>query len=201
MAHQDAIVAVLAGGLGERLGGAKPSVALGGRALICHPLQAAREAGLEAIVVAKTTTTLPPLQVQVVHEPQEPQHPLRGIVTALSFAAALPRSPAVVALACDMPFVTAALLQWLAGLEGPVIAQVDGRAQPLLARLPVESLPLLERALAAERSLQSSLGELSPSIVSDSELTRFGDPARLCFNVNDAAQLHAAGRWLAAAER
>ena len=51
-----ALVAVLAGGRGERIGGAKPTRALAGRALIDYPLSAAREARLETVVVAKRDT-------------------------------------------------------------------------------------------------------------------------------------------------
>jgi molybdopterin-guanine dinucleotide biosynthesis protein A len=197
MADQRAIVAVLAGGRGDRLGGGKPSVAFAGSPLICHPLRAAAGAGLEAIVLAKRSTPLPALRSRVLYEPDEPRHPLRGLVTALSFAAALPHAPAVIALACDMPFVTGPLLAWLAALDGAVVASIAGSTQPLLGRYPVDALPLLERALLDVASLRSALAALAPAIVDESELSRFGDPARLCFNVNDPRDLRVASRWLA----
>jgi hypothetical protein len=43
----------------------------------------------------------------------------------------------------------------------------------------------LERALAERRSLRSALAMLGPGVLAGRELGRFGDPARLCFNVND----------------
>jgi molybdopterin-guanine dinucleotide biosynthesis protein A len=52
------IVAVLAGGRGRRLGGSKPLAQFGGAPLIERPLAAAREAGLDAVVVAKADTPL-----------------------------------------------------------------------------------------------------------------------------------------------
>jgi len=89
---------VLAGGRGRRLGGAKPTAELGGRPLIAWPLAAAREAGLEAVVVAKAATPLPSdLDVPVWTEPDEPVHPLAGLVHALERA----DGRAVVAVACD----------------------------------------------------------------------------------------------------
>jgi molybdopterin-guanine dinucleotide biosynthesis protein A len=200
MADQRAIVAVLAGGRGERLGGGKPAVALGGRPLVCHVLQAAAEAGLEAVVVAKPSTELPRLAVRVVRDADEPRHPLCGVIAALRFAAATER-PAVLTLGCDMPFVTAPLLAWLAQLGGAAMAQVDRRVQPLLARVRVDDLPLLDRALAGRRSLSAALLELGPSILAEDQLARFGDPPRLCFNVNDRADLRTAEEWLAAAAR
>ena len=51
------------------------------------PLEAARAAGLEAVVVAKAGTPLPALDVPVWIEPDEPSHPLAGLVHALERAA------------------------------------------------------------------------------------------------------------------
>jgi molybdopterin-guanine dinucleotide biosynthesis protein A len=195
MTDGPAIVAVLAGGRGRRLGGAKPTAALAGRPLVWHALQAAAGAGLDAVVVAKASTGLPSLQVPVLVEPEEPRHPLCGLVTALRFAAEARRS-AVVALACDMPFVTAPLLAWLAALEGAAMAQVGDRPQPLLARVPVGGLTQMERALADGLALRDALARLAPSILAEQALERFGDPQRLCFNVNDLGDLRQADEWL-----
>jgi molybdenum cofactor guanylyltransferase len=198
MAEPRAIVAVLAGGRGERLGGCKPSVPLAGSPLVCHPLRAPADAGLEAVVVAKRSTVLPALDAQVLYEPEEPGHPLCGVLAALAFAAARPGVDAVVAVACDMPFLTGPLLAWLAGLDGPVMARVEGRDQPLLARWTVADAPVLEHSLAEGHSLRAALGSLAPAIVAESELSRFGDAKRLCFNVNDPDDLRDAEAWLAA---
>ena len=81
-----ALVAVLAGGRSRRMGGPKAGLELGGRALVEWPLAAAREAGLEAVVVAKAATALPLLEVPVWTEPDEPSHPLTGLVCALERA-------------------------------------------------------------------------------------------------------------------
>jgi molybdopterin-guanine dinucleotide biosynthesis protein A len=194
--EQNAIVAVLAGGRGERLGGAKPTVALGGRALIRHPLAAARDAGLDAVVVAKPGTPLPELSETVLQEPEQPRHPLCGVIAALEYATERSPAPAVVLLACDMPFLTGPLLRWLAELDGPAVAEVDGQLQPLLARCLPRDLPQLREALAAERSLRAAIAALEPRIVGGAELSRFGRPERLCFNVNDACDLARAEDWM-----
>jgi molybdopterin-guanine dinucleotide biosynthesis protein A len=196
MADPSPIVAVLAGGRGERLGGAKPMTSLGGRPLICHPLAAARGAGLEALVIAKPSTRLPPLAELVLHEPQRPRHPLCGVLTALEHAATRSPAPAVLLLACDMPFLTSPLLGWLASLEGAAMAEVDGRAQPLLSRCEPSDLPVLRRALEERRSLSDALRGLAPRVITERDLARFGRPERLCFNVNDAEDLRRAEEWL-----
>jgi molybdenum cofactor guanylyltransferase len=196
MAEPRAIVAVLAGGRGERLGGDKAMALLGGRPLIERPLEAARGAGLEAIVVAKRSTPLPPLREQVHYEPESPRHPLCGVIAALELAAERSPAPAVLLLACDMPFLTSPLLDWLAGLGGVEMVEVRGRPQPLLARCSPEQLPVLRAALDARLPLRDAMAALSPQIVDERELSRFGDPERLCFNVNSPEELRIAEGWL-----
>jgi molybdenum cofactor guanylyltransferase len=186
-----ALVAVLAGGLGTRMGAAKAGVELCGRPLISYPLRAAREAGLEAVVVAKPGTELPPLAERVVCEPESPRHPLCGIVTAVRHAGA-----PVVAVGCDMPFVSGELLRWLA--RGPARAiEAAGRVQPLPAVYRPADLPTLERALAEQGSLRAALDELAPRVAGEEELGAFGRAERLCFSVNDRRDLERAGRWVA----
>lgn len=186
-----AIVAVLAGGAGSRLGGAKACVPLGGRPLIEHPLGAARTAGLEAIVVAKPSSELPPLAEHVVLEPELPRHPLTGILAALRHADAA-ASGGVVAVGCDMPFLAPELLAWLADLDGDALARVKGRVQPLPARLALAALAPLERALPREPPLRDALLALGPRVLAEDELARFGDPRRLTASVNDSDGLRAA---------
>jgi molybdopterin-guanine dinucleotide biosynthesis protein A len=197
VADQQAIVAVLAGGASRRLGQDKPCAELAGAPLIARPLAAARAGGLEAIVVAKPGTRLPQIEADVVLEPAEPSHPLCGVLAALRHALRRPRPPAVLVVACDMPFVTGGLLSWLAGRRGAVVAHADGRPQPLLARWPAAAVKHVQAALYARRPLVATLAELSPQIVDEDALSRFGDPRRLCFNVNDDGDLRLATRWLA----
>ncbi len=192
-----AIVAVLAGGRGERLGGAKACVRLAGEPLIAYLLRAAAAAGLEAIVVAKRSSRLPTLEQPVVYEPEHPAHPLRGVVSALEHAATLaPAPPAVLIVACDMPFVPAELLRWLAAQQGAAMAQLVARAQPALCRLQTSDLALLRASLAAARPLTEAISSLAPRLLDRALLERFGAPERICFSVNSAAELSLAASWL-----
>jgi molybdopterin-guanine dinucleotide biosynthesis protein A len=181
--------AVLAGGLGSRLGGAKAGVELGGRPLILYPLEAVEEAGLESLVVAKADTELPPLDCRVLREPDLPRHPLCGIVAALREAGGRP----LVAVGCDMPFLDAGLLAWLGAAPEPLVVPLVGdRLQPLLARYDPVLLPELEAAMERGEPLQRAVEELRPRLVPEPDLARFGEPRRLCFNVNDRAGLERA---------
>ncbi len=187
-AEERALGVVLAGGRGSRLGGAKPTAELAGRPLISYPLAALAEAGLEAVVVAKPDTDLPPLDVDVLTEPAEPVHPLAGIVAALRQTG----RPLVV-IGCDFPFVPPALLRALADAPEPLVVPAPGgEPQPLVARWTPALLPALEDALDREEPLRRTVAALSPRLLDDAELAPFGDPARVFFNVNTPADLRRA---------
>jgi molybdopterin-guanine dinucleotide biosynthesis protein A len=164
------IVAVLAGGRGSRLGGAKPTASLGGEPLIARVLRAA--AGFETVVVAKRETSLPALDVPVWLEPDEPFHPLTGVVTALG------HGPCV-AVACDQPWVTGALLAALA--EARAVAWVDGEYEPFPGFYDPSQLPVLREALAAQAGLRRTLARLAPP--------RLEVEARLVASVNTPQEL------------
>jgi len=190
--------AVLAGGRGSRIGGAKALADLGGRPLISYPLAAVEAAGLEPVVVAKPESELPSLPCRTIIEPALPRHPLCGIVAALRDAGERP----VVAVACDMPLVGPQLLAWLGSAPEPLVAAAgQGEMQPLLARYDSSLLAALEAALEQAEPLRRTVEALRPRLLGDRELARFGDPRRLCFNVNTPADLRRAEELLAASGR
>jgi molybdopterin-guanine dinucleotide biosynthesis protein A len=191
-----AIGVVLAGGRGERIGGAKALAQLDGRPLISYPLAALDAAGLDPVVVAKRQSPLPDLNRLVLREPVLPSHPLCGVIAALRWGGGRP----VVVVGCDMPFVTGPLLAWLASLDGLVVPEVDDRLQPLLARYEPAHAGALEIALSEGRSMRDAIVGLHPRILDEHKFQRFGDPRRLFFNVNDAADLQVAERVLVEGE-
>jgi molybdopterin-guanine dinucleotide biosynthesis protein A len=194
MAHRTgtrARAAILAGGRASRLGGEKAAADLAGRPLIAYPLEAAREAGLDPVVVAKSNSSLPELGCDVLLEPDEPVHPLLGILTAIEASDA-----PVLALGCDMPFVTAPLLGWLAEREPPAVAEVDGRLEPLLAVYGPADAPTLRAALQDQAPLREAAERLDPERIGEAELRRFGDPRRLAMSVNTVEALAEAARLL-----
>jgi molybdopterin-guanine dinucleotide biosynthesis protein A len=193
-----ALGAVLAGGRSTRMGRSKAMVELGGRPLIAYPLEAIAAAGLEPVVVAKPDSELPPLDCRVVREAHEPVHPLAGLVAALEAADGRP----VIALACDLPFVPAELLAWLAHLPDAVaVTFAAGRLHPLLARYASEVGRLFASALPDPMPLTEAVVSLDPRIVSEQEVGRFGDPERIAFNVNSPEDLERARELLEAPPR
>ena len=173
------------------MGAAKAAVQLAGRPLISYPLAALAAAGVDHMVVAKERSQLPAGSCPVLREPPAPSHPLCGVLAALR-AAARP----VLVVGCDMPFLTAPLLAWLAGLDGAVVAEVGGEQQPLPARYEPRQAGELEAAMRDGRAMRDALASLGPRIVREGELGRFGPPETSLFNVNDAADLATAERML-----
>ncbi|HTZ88613.1 MAG TPA: NTP transferase domain-containing protein [Solirubrobacteraceae bacterium] len=193
-----ALVAVLAGGRGRRIGGAKPTRALAGRPLIDYPLAAARAANLEVVVVAKRDDELPAeLAVPTVIEPEEPRHPLCGVLAALEHAAREAPETAVVLVGCDMPFLAPSLLRSLADAHrGAVLIEISGRAQPLPSRCLPEHAGLLRDSLAKQAPLGEALRSLGPEIIDERVLSRFGDARRLFLSVDRPEDLQSAERLL-----
>ncbi len=136
------IGAVLAGGAGSRMGGAKPGALLAGRSLVSYPLATLAEVCERVVVVCKPETELPELGgVERWDEPAEPRHPLTGIVHALETAG----SPVLVC-AADMPFVTPDACRTLleATDSSPaVVATAGGVLQPVLGLYAPQALELL----------------------------------------------------------
>jgi len=114
--------------------------------------------------------------------------PLGGLHAALTAA----RDAAVFVVACDMPYVTAALAEYLLSLAGDVdvvVPRTERGYHPLCA---VYTRACLEPAAArlAERrlALHELLGAVKTRVVTDEELSRFGAPSRLLANVNTPAE-------------
>jgi len=154
--------AVLAGGLGRRIGGAKATVELAGRPLIAHPLAALRAVLPEVVVLAKRESELPLLPgVAVWIEPDVPRHPLAGVAHAL--AAAAGRS--VLACAGDMPLITRELVSRLArwGGDAPaVVARHPGGIEPLFALYRPGALATLRAAARAGAPARAAVAALGP---------------------------------------
>lgn len=164
---------VLAGGLGSRLGGDKARTLLGGRPLVAYALDALRALGPrldDVVVVAKPSTPLPG-GVPRWDEPEEPRHPLTGIVAALHRA-----QDDVLVLAADLPLLRAADLEPL--LAGDGVRWVEG--EPLVAVYPLGVLEALRDAPPGA-PLRATVRALGPRAVGV-------DPQRLV-NVNTPEDL------------
>ena len=211
---------VLAGGAGRRLrtGSAgeetsKAAARLAGRALVSYPLEILTAVCDRVAVVCKRETHLPSdiPRAERWDEPDEPRHPLAGIVHALEQAAG-----PVLVCAADMPFVTASACRELiaaataagAGLASPggsrpaattsgrhrppaaTVAEAEAELEPLLALYTSEALAAL-RAAPADAPLRATIEALDP--------LRVALPASVLRSVNTPEDLDAAALDLDAA--
>lgn len=99
--------------------------------------------------------------------------PLGGLMTGLRRA----RHPRAYVVACDLPFLSADFLAYLASVAGSreaVIPRVHGRAQPLHAVYRPEVARVAARLLdSGERRMQALLGHLDVQWVEENEIDRF----------------------------
>lgn len=138
------LVGLFVGGAGARMGG----VAKG---LLAHPDGATLlDRWLSLFASQALTFTLVgahsayPRHLPMLADDPPGIGPLGGL-RALCRAA-----PAVVALACDMPFVTEALLATLVASSGTVVPRRGGRWEPLFARYEsARAMPLIDARIAA----------------------------------------------------
>jgi molybdenum cofactor guanylyltransferase len=193
----DPIGVILAGGRGRRIGGAKATVSLCGKALICYPLEALRAALADVAILAKPDSELPSLPgVTVWVEPQLVSHPLIGIRHALALARGRP----VLVCAVDMPFVTADLITRVAsadpgGCPAVIASRADGTLEPLLGCYRPSAATLLGPAAdEASEPLRDVVARLEPRLVEVDE------PQQL-FNVNSPEDLLHAASVLDASRR
>jgi molybdopterin-guanine dinucleotide biosynthesis protein A len=185
--------AVLAGGRGSRLGGGKANLDLCGMTLAEHTVRALRSAGLEPFVVTKEDRPVEIEGVEVFVEPAEPLHPLAGVAAAIRAAG----GRAVIVVACDLPLLPPEFFAWLAGLpEGTAVPAPNGQVQPLAARYAPGDLGPIESALNRGESARGAVQSLDPNWIDTGDLRAFGEPERLFFNVNTAADLRQAEAML-----
>ena len=185
---------------------------MAGRALVSYPLDALAAVCDRVAVVAKGHTDLPADigPVERWNEPDEPRHPLAGIVHALETA-----GEPVLVCAADMPFVTASACRGLLAAAGgagagptdrggppsepttarwqapaATIAEANGSLEPLLGIYLPEALSAL-RAAPADAPLRAVVEALDP--------LRVALAATVLRSVNTPADLDAAERELNAA--
>ena len=178
------LAAILAGGAGSRMDEPKATAELAGRPLIAYAVAVARAAGLAPFVVAKADSVLPDLDCPVLIEPDEPRHPLTGIVAALEHA-----EMPIVVLPCDAPLIPPDLLAVLAATRSPLAMPEDPRLQPLIARYSPSLLDRLREARDGAVPLTELAGNLGGLRLGESRLRLLGDPEQMFANANEPADL------------
>ncbi len=149
-------IAILAGGDGSRMGGAKPLVRLAGQSLVERSYAKARGWSDHVVVVVRSPSQLGGLDLPSVGDEPGMEGPLAGLAAALRWSKKGGRQ-GLLAIACDMPFLPADLPGRLAagiGKHRAAVAASGGQLYPVCSLWRNEAL---EELPAYCRSGRSSL--------------------------------------------
>jgi molybdopterin-guanine dinucleotide biosynthesis protein A len=183
---------VLAGGEARRLGGSKCELDVGGRALLQRSLEAARAVSDDVLLLPGRRELPAGLAGGARCVPDLPGG--AGPLAALCAGLAAARHPWCLALACDLPFVTPALIERLLaevapGVDAVVVATADG-SQPFPGLYGRHLAPLVaERLRADRRSVRGLLDAVRVRTLIPADLAPFDPDLRSLRNVNTPAEL------------
>jgi len=198
---------VMAGGRNTRYGAHKALAEVGGRRILDRVRGALAAVAPEIVLVANEPEVYAVAGLPLRGDVRPGSGVLGGILTALYWARERGRTGALV-VACDMPFVPAALLREIAdraaAKPGPdvVAPESGGRRgiEPLCAWYGTGCIGAVERALDRDdRRVVAFFDEVAVARIPLEEVRRHGDPKVLFMNVNTPAEREAAER-LAAGE-
>jgi molybdenum cofactor guanylyltransferase len=193
MMREDGIVGcILAGGKSSRMGSDKSLLMIDGASLIERVVAVLRDVFAAVVVASDRTDEYKFLGLPILPDIRKNCGPLGGIHAAFMQTEA----DRLFVLACDMPFVSAELIQHVVSADSGANAAVptmDGRLQPLCGLYSRMCLPIIERSLNnGTYKLRSVLAELTPTIVPLTPDLSFFAP-HLLDNLNepdDAEQAH-----------
>jgi molybdopterin-guanine dinucleotide biosynthesis protein A len=165
----DCTALILAGGESRRMGQDKAGLVLFEQTLLQHVVAALQPLFADTIVSVRQPRDDCDLQ----HVIDDPAHagPLAGLAAGLEQA----KTPWVFAVACDMPFISAQLVEHLATFRenvDAVVPVVGGHPQPMAAFYSTHCLGTLREILAGSgrHSLRELLDRLQVRYVGESEI-------------------------------
>ena len=179
----DCTAIILAGGDSQRMGSDKAELKLGEQTLLQRVAATMRQVFPSVIVSVRQPRSGIALP-QVCDEP-DVGGPLAGVLAALAAV----RTPWIFVVACDMPFVTPALVELLgryrAGYQA-VVPVVQGHPQTLAAYYADSCLDAMraQPAAGANRSLRAVLGSLQVRYVGEAELVQADPGLRSFFDLD-----------------
>ncbi|WP_166039011.1 molybdenum cofactor guanylyltransferase [Sphingosinicella sp. YJ22] len=186
------LVVILAGGEGQRMGGAKPLRMLHGERLVDRALRKARAWSDDVRVALRDRRQIEGVDVPVLLDDPAIEGPLAGLRSALTAAREAGREM-VLTIPCDAPFVPgdlAAALEAAIGTNGVALARSAPDLHPTCAMWRTETLDLLPDYVASGRRSLIGFAELAGYAAVDWDSRRF-------FNLNRPEDLAEAERRLA----
>jgi molybdopterin-guanine dinucleotide biosynthesis protein A len=184
----DCTALILAGGNSKRMGQDKANLLLNGQTLLQHVVATMQQLFPEVIVSVRQ----PRPESDMPQVRDDPAHtgPLAGLAAGLERAA----TPWVFAVACDMPFVTPAVIGRLAQCRNDcqaVVPLVHGHPQPLAAFYAKSCLDEIHVLLNGngKHSLRALLNELQVCYVSEQEMLAADPQLRSFFDLDTPQDL------------
>jgi molybdopterin-guanine dinucleotide biosynthesis protein A len=187
-------VAVLAGGEGSRIGGGKPLIRLGGKALIERAYDRARGWSSASIIAIRSPEQLGSCQLPWIADAAGIDGPLAGLAAALEWACRH-GAEALLTIPCDMPFLPADLPKRLldeAGDRCAAIASSGGELHPVCGLWRNAAIYEFPRYCASGRRSLKGFAEL----LGFAEVEWAVGPPDPFFNINGPADLAAAEAML-----
>ena len=178
----DCTAIILAGGDSRRMGQDKAMLMFAGQPLIQTVL--ANMQKLFSITLLSVRQHRPEIDLPQIYDVQTEGGPLVGLVSALAQIT----TPWAFVVACDMPFVSPALVEQLAAQRAQyqaVVPVVGGRIQPLAAFYAGSSVATMRAGLAlGDSSLMDALKRLHVCYVSEEELLQTDPQLRSFFDLD-----------------
>lgn len=184
---------VLAGGRSRRFGEDKALLELAGETLLERTVKAVAEIADEVLIVGRMQVPRALARYRALADELPRIGPLGGLLTGLRAAS----HDSVLTTACDLPFISAPLLQHLTRLPAELDAAVPrfhGRAQPLLAVYRRRVLPAVGAQIeTGDFHLRALLARLHIWWLEEPQLRQLDPELRSFTNINvpaDWQELH-----------
>lgn len=179
----DCTAVILAGGDSRRMGQDKATLALNGKPLMQHVTDAVVQVFPHVMISVRQPREGVDF-AQICDAPHE-VGPLAGLAAALASI----ETPWLCAVACDMPFVSPALLVFLAQQRAghqAVVPVVQGHPQPLAAFYARSCLGVIREVLASDgkHSLRALLERLDVCYVDEAQLLEHDPQLRSFFDLD-----------------
>ncbi len=193
-------LAIIAGGQSRRMGRDKAFVELGGKALIQRVIERSANLGQsETILITNKPAQYAHLGLPMFRDILPDKGSLGGIYTALARA----NNPAVLVLACDMPFIHTELLRFMIEQVSEdtdiVVPRVEAYPQGLHAIYKKTCIAPIAEQLAANRlKIIRFYDQMRVRYLDEADYAPFDPQGRSFANLNTPEELAEAERLLAA---
>ena len=178
---------ILAGGNSRRMGRDKATLPFADTTLMQAVIATMQQ--LFPATLVSVRQIRPEICLPQVCDTQADGGPLAGLVTTLSRVA----TPWAFVVACDMPFISPALVEQLAGhraQQQAIVPVVHGQLQPLAAFYSTGCIPLLRASLSlGNKSLSGALKHLKVCYVDETQMLRADPQLRSFFDLDTPQDL------------